>query len=504
MVDLKKFPTEYKNLKYEIEGYAREYGLDFFDTIFEVLDFDEMNELAAYGGFPARYPHWRFGMEYERLSKSYSYGLHKIYEMVINNDPCYAYLLASNSVVDQKLVMAHVYGHCDFFKNNLWFSKTNRKMMDQMGNHATRIRRYVDKFGDEAVSNFIDTCLSLEELVDIHGIFIKRGVDHKQFFLEDRDEETREIPKFKSKDYMDIYINPKDFVEKQKERLKEEREKEVKKEVEKILLENPEKDALNFLINYAALENWQKDVLAIIREEAYYFAPQKQTKILNEGWASYWHAKIMTEKAMNDSELIIYADHHSGTMGQRPGRINPYKLGLELLLDIEDRWNKGRHGREWEDCEEMEKKKSWDTMEGKGREKIFEIRRSYNDIEFIDEFLTPEFCREQELFSYAYSKETDAYAIDSREFEMIKKKLLFSLTNFGKPIMSLTEANFGNRGELILHHDYSGIPLKMDYAQDTLKNLFKLWKRPVHLETVQEDKDILISCIDGNIKVEKR
>ncbi len=104
---------------------AAEAGLDFFPTVFEILTYDQMNEIAAYGGFPNRYPHWRFGMEYERLAKSYEYGLSKIYEMVINNNPSYAYLLEGNSLVDQKLVMAHVYAHVDFFKNNFCFRSTD-------------------------------------------------------------------------------------------------------------------------------------------------------------------------------------------------------------------------------------------------------------------------------------------------------------------------------------------------------------------------------------------
>ncbi len=125
--------------------------------------------VASYGGFPNRYPHWRWGMEYEQLSKGYEYGLSKIYELVINNDPCYAYLLESNAEVDQKLVMAHVYGHCDFFKNNFYFQHTNRRMMDEMANHATRVRRWVDKVGIEKVEDFIDRALSLENLIDYHS-----------------------------------------------------------------------------------------------------------------------------------------------------------------------------------------------------------------------------------------------------------------------------------------------------------------------------------------------
>ncbi|HEY8946445.1 MAG TPA: SpoVR family protein, partial [Polyangiaceae bacterium] len=114
----------------KIEKIARRHGLDFFPVVFEMLSYDQMNEIAAYGGFPNRYPHWRFGMEYERLSKSYEYGLSKIYEMVINNNPSFAYLLEGNSLTDQKLVMCHVFGHVDFFKNNFSFRSTDLDASD--------------------------------------------------------------------------------------------------------------------------------------------------------------------------------------------------------------------------------------------------------------------------------------------------------------------------------------------------------------------------------------
>ena len=167
-------PSEIRAIQQELEAKALEYGLDFFETIFEVVDYEEMSMLAAYGGFPQRYPHWRFGAQYDELMKGYSYGLQKIYEMVINTDPCYAYLLGANELLDQKLVIAHVYGHCDFFKNNAWFSQTNRKMLDQMANHGSKIRQYIDKLGYEVVEEFIDACLSLENLIDAHSVHIKR------------------------------------------------------------------------------------------------------------------------------------------------------------------------------------------------------------------------------------------------------------------------------------------------------------------------------------------
>ncbi len=206
-----------------IEQLARDQGLDFYETVFEVLSFDELNEVASFGGFPTRYPHWRFGMQYEQLSKGYEYGLSKIYELVINNDPCYAYLMVSNPLVDQKMVMAHVYGHCDFFKNNYWFSHTNRKMMDEMANHGTRIRRIVDQIGLDEVETFVDTALSLENLIDHMAPYIQRVEDSsEQTPNNDREgERTPEPLRMQSKDYMEGYINPPEFLKKQRQRLQE-------------------------------------------------------------------------------------------------------------------------------------------------------------------------------------------------------------------------------------------------------------------------------------------
>src|SRR5215470_1897229 len=169
-----KLTTELADYARRIADVARHAGLDFFETRFELVDYDTMCQIAAYGGFPQRYPHWRFGMEYEKLRKQHVYGLGRIYEMVINNDPCYAYLLSDNALTDQKLVMAHVYAHCDFFKNNIWFSKTNRKMMDEMANHASRVWRHIEREGYEIVERFIDVCLSLENLIDPYAPFMKR------------------------------------------------------------------------------------------------------------------------------------------------------------------------------------------------------------------------------------------------------------------------------------------------------------------------------------------
>ncbi len=131
---------------------------------------------------------------------------------------------------------------------------------------------------------------------------------------------------------------------------------------------------LLFLLDHAPLTHWQRDVLGIVRTEAYYFAPQGQTKIMNEGWASYWHSTIMTTRTLHPSELVDYADHHSGTMATSPGRLNPYKLGIELFRDIEERWDKGRFGPEYEACDNYEDPPPVGHRRGLGREKIFEVR----------------------------------------------------------------------------------------------------------------------------------
>lgn len=429
---------------------AKKLGLDFYETVFELVTYKQLNEIAAKGGFPTRYPHWRFGMDYEQLSRSYEFGLSKIYELVINNDPCYAYLMEGNDFVDQKLVMAHVYGHCDFFKNNQWFSQTNRKMIDQMANHGVRVRRYVDELGIDVVEDFIDKCLSLENLIDAHSIY---------------------KPKAKLRRNLEQFMSPSDTKTQASDDFNEPR---------------PRRDVLKFLLDYAPLDEWQYDILSIIREEAYYFAPQGMTKIMNEGWASYWHAKIMTEKILHDCEIVDFADRHSGALVMPPSGFNPYKIGIELFRTIEERWNKGQFGKEWSECDDYQAKKNWDTKAGQGREKIFQVRRDYNDVTFIDEFLTEEFCHKHKMFVYRMNKRTGQFEVDNRDFNIIKKKFLFQITNMGMPIISVVDGNFNGKGELLFTHLFEGVEMQPDYMKATMENLFHIWKKPINLATVMD------------------
>jgi stage V sporulation protein R len=224
---------------------------------------------------------------------------------------------------------------------------------------------------------------------------------------------------------------------------------------------------------------------------------------MNEGWATYWHSYMMTRYHLRDHEVISYADHHSGTLATSPGRLNPYKLGVELFRDIEDRWNRGRFGKEYEECESIEKRRAWDTGLRKGREKIFEVRRVHNDVTFIDEFLTPEFVERYKLYHYRQDPSTGRMVAVDRDFDRIKQTMLFMLTNHGQPYIYIVDANYANRGELYLAHKHLGIDLDIKYAAECLKNLHRLWRRPVHLQARIKDDMTLFTCSGEDVKQQK-
>ena len=501
-------PPELKDAQAETRARAASYGLDFFETVFEVVDFDTMNQLATYGGFPVRYPHWRWGMEYEKLRKRDTYGMGRIYEMVINNDPCYAYLQESNSLTDQKLVMAHVYAHCDFFKCNAWFGKTHRQMMDEMANHATRVQRLIDRHGLEPVERFLDASLSLEFLIDPHSMWVKRDEEDRgggsaaatprQGVRDEvsdaptarRDEaRQRRLP---AKDYMDRYINPRSVLEEQERQARQERERARHK-----FPARPTRDVLLFLLRHAPLEDWQRDILSIVRDEAYYFAPQAMTKIMNEGWATYWHSKIMTSHMLTAAEVVDYADQHSGVVHMAAGGFNPYKIGVEIFKDIEDRWNKGRHGPVWESLEDLGARDRHDDRSMRGREKIFEVRRIYNDVNFIDEFLTDEIIDRLNMYQYRRDPRTGQAVIVSRDPATVRQTLLYRIANMGQPYIHVVDANYGNRGELFLAHQWNGLEVDAAKATEVLRALHGMWGRPVHLQLRVNEEMTLVTCKDG-------
>lgn len=471
-----------------IQNKAREKGLDFYDTVFWVYERDHLLKAAARIGFPKNIPHWTFGQEFRDLRIGHQYRLQRIYEMVINADPAHAYLLKGNELVDQKLVMCHVMAHVDFFKNNIHFQYTNRDMVNRIADHA----KYIEDILDAGIATSLEVEKFLDKAFSVKNLIDKASLKPREIKYElTQTKEPEPVPEdfgviqYEAGENVPWYIRK---LENDPKKIAEARKAEVEKrktEIRKLPV-LPDRDVPGFIIEHStALNHWQRRVLGFIREQSYYFAPQGQTKIMNEGWASYWHDELMNDPDIIDERHISsYAEHNSGTLAKHPHNINPYALGKAIFKNIKRRWDKGQHGSEWEQLDNRKKRREYDTKEMKGTEKIFEVREMYRDIDFIQEFLTPEIAEEALLYTYDKSDESEgsAYVISGREFQEIKNRLLEQLAYGGSADIMVLDGNFKNQGELLLGHNFI-FELKLDYALETTKNLLHLWGRPVHLDT---------------------
>lgn len=275
-----QLPKDLRDFAQKILYACKDWGLDFYPTVVQLLTYDEISEVAAYGGFPVRYPHWSFGMQYEELQRGYEFGAHKIYEMVINASPCYIYCLDSNTLLDHLTVIAHATGHNDFFKNNIHFSATDTNMLNNMANHASRIKKYMTRWGKERVTEFLDYLLRIDTLIDGASAWHQKVIKDRNI----ADKRDYRVPVRLKVDsdrfYMDSYINTKDFKVREDEKAKD---KDLADELGFFI--EPVKDIFGFLRDNAPLKPWQQDIMSMIYEESMYFYPQRQTKVLNEGWA---------------------------------------------------------------------------------------------------------------------------------------------------------------------------------------------------------------------------
>lgn len=484
----------------KIEKDAKEYGLDFFPTIFYILKHDDLNQIMSYSGFPKRYKHWTHGMTsiyHENMEK---YGYSKAYELVINNDPSHAFLLKNNSDVINRFVMAHVLGHVDFFKNNLWFKPTDRSMIDTMSRHAEHFDNLEQKYGEEDVEKTIDACIMVESLIDQYSLYKVTNFESLEKRLNEDYEKKSKPQLVKTSDpFLDKLINTPERIRKEWVKIEEEKER-MKKFPRKL-----QKDVLKFIIDNSRTNNlnlpkWKLKALSMIRKEAYYFVPQMVTKIMNEGWASYWHEKLMLEKKhCGDDGLIEFINLDSAVTSFRksPGPINPYALGKALFKWIEYRWDTGKHGKEYENCNNMYKKFNWDTREMKGKEMIFLVRKYYNDPLFIKDFLTQTFCDEHQLWTYGQDR-NGRVVVQSKDVNDIKDSLLKQFYNGGKPLIYVKDGNYKNSNQLLLYHDFKGRGLDMQKTLLVMKSLRSLWGKDVNLETKieLENKDQKIA-IDG-------
>lgn len=488
---------ELKEYAPQILQACRDWGLDFYPTVVQLLTYDEISEIAAYGGFPVRFPHWSFGMEYEELQRGYEFGMHKIYEMVINTNPCYQWLLSSNTLVDNLTVIAHATGHNDFFKNNIHFSATDTNMLNKMANHGTRIRKYMARWGKERVTEFLDWVMRLETLIDGAEAWTEKEYKDPIIRDERKYRQPRRLKVDKDRMYMEPFVNTKEFRNQENERIAE---KDIADEIG--VFKNPTKNILGFLRDNAPLKPWQADIISMLYDEAIYFFPQRQTKVLNEGWASMTDSVIMAEQgfvglgqASPDCGIIEYADHKMGVLGGKYS-MNPYKLGYYLLSDIRERWDKGQFGIEWDDCKDIRKKESWDIPTGQGKDKIFEVRKYYDDLTLLHEFFTEDFCRKQEYFHWKHYPNGE-FRIENRDFKEIKRLLMQRHLNGGLPIIKLTEPNYRGKGAMMLQHESDGREIYQPFVVDVLTALRAVWGNDVYLATKDAEGLEQIYCCYG-------
>ncbi|MCC7105077.1 MAG: SpoVR family protein [Chloroflexi bacterium] len=447
----------------EIWDIAQGMALDPFPVHFEMVPATIMYEFGAYG-LPGRFSHWTHGRAFHQIKTMYDYGLSKIYELVVNSNPAYAFLLENNSVLQNKVVAAHVLGHSDFFKHNAYFGHTNREMLETVSVNAERIRQYEYEYGRDEVEKFLDAVLSIQEHFDP---FIRQ---RRAPTVDDSRPRRKSRPQTPYDDLFDIGSH----------RASE------PAPVEKKLPADPEKDVLLFLADHSAeLEPWQRDVLHIVRAEQIYFLPQMQTKIMNEGWAAYWHARIIRELDLTSDEYLQFATMHAGVLATSRRNVNPYAVGLKIFEDIERRW----------DNPTDEERSRFGRKGAEGKAKIFEVRQLDNDASFLRNYLTRELVEELDL--YLYRLVDGKWVIVEKDWEKVRDAILSSMTNFGHPYIVVENADHNRNRELYLRHCFDGQELDLVYAEKTLRQVNALWRRTVHLETVTEDKPVLLS-FDGH------
>lgn len=418
---------------------ARGHGLDWYPISYETCDYREMIGHMSYHGMPSHYGHWSYGKTFERTHFMYNAGAEGLpYELIINSNPSIAYLMQENQLYLQVLIMAHCVGHSDFFKNNVTFKDTDPDhIIQRLRNAKKRFQSYVEdpSIGVENVERVIDACHVLQY-----------QVDRKPRFKRDDADVRNEILDLKKKD------------PKKHEAL------------------NPDKkplqidyDVLGFIAeNCRDLEPWERDIISVIRDEAKYFWPQIKTKVMNEGWASFWHYRIVHDLQLPDSMHIPFIKSHNLVLRPWPGRINPYHLGLEVFKKIE---------RE------------------KGIEECFIAREACSDENFLWQYLDRELGEELNLFTYAPEKgKNPDWTIrdisDEDGWDNVKKSLIKGVGGNSIPVIYVDEVK---KDKLILRHEHDGRDLELDYADNCVKKIKELWKGPVQLFTILEDEPFEVS-----------
>ena len=428
----------------------------------------------AYNGMPSHYPHWSYGKSYEKLKTLYDHGVSGIpYEMVINSNPAIAYLMRDNTLLLQILTMAHVYGHNDFSSNNFTFKSTRPELtVETFKAHAMRIRRYVEdpSIGVEKIERILDAAHSLSWQC-------RRNLAIRKMDREEQINRAVEAAEPRQDPFRKIHA----------------RQERIEPDLHRVPIE-PDEDVLLFIRDHNPfLADWERDLLTVVDEEAKFFIPMMETKIMNEGWASYWHKKILESLGLYQGLHIEFIIRHNQVVRPIPGQINPYHLGLRIWEEIYRRWN--------EPTAEEIKRDGPPTKTA--NEKLFEVREVERDSSFLRRYLTEDLIRELDIFQYEPRGEDFVVSrvADDDGWREVKETLIKNVGTSSIPVIKVEDADFGQNRTLYLKHYHDGRDLHLEYGEKTMAYLQRLWGREVVMETTLEGKRSLLCCNDRGFSV---
>jgi stage V sporulation protein R len=431
----------------QLEDLARRHGLEWSPVIFEAVPDSFMTEIAVYG-LPVRMPHWSFGARYIYQLVQRHMGYSRLFEVVFPGNPGHAYLASSNGLADNVLVTAHVLGHADFSRNNMLFRRCqdqgSEHIVEHAASHARQIERDIEAHGMNAVEQVLDAALSLEQYIDVD-----------QLLRRERYPEYLSTPPPPPNDAFRTRYAALDAGVASAPPLRK---------VRAPVPPHPERDLLWFIATYAPdMENWERDIFLAVREESFYFYPVYATQIMNEGWASYWHARLLREADFIPQAVYLDAIKcHSDVVrpvasGEQVAlNVNPYHLGFTL----------------WEEI-----------VKNSGVDAARRIMREDDDFGFLRNHLTPEIAAQMGLFRYQ-GHQNGQFKVVGGDIEALQENLLHEKYNFGAPRVAVSEVR--GDGTLVLQHDdrLDGRGLDADRARKVLEYVKRVWRRPVLLKTV--------------------
>jgi len=432
----------------QIEQLANRLGLDYCPVDFELVPQNFMLEIAVYG-MPVRMHHWSFGLRYIQQLLHQNMGHSRIFEVMFPGDPCRAYLMDSNSLAENTLVSAHVIGHADFVKRNALFARSmamaGGHILERSAARAHRLEQALSRHGQQRVEAVLDAALALEPHIDINQPL------HRPPYP-DPD------PAAASPD------RPADAFRQRYQTLPGESPPPAPEPPRRRIPPHPEQDLLWFIARHAPdLQDWERDIFLAVREESFYFHPVHACQIMNEGWASYWHARLLREADFLPHELYLQAlKAHSDVVRPYAGTqelalaINPYHLGFVM----------------WERIIERE-----------GLEAARRICAEEDDFGFVRNYLDQELAEQLDLFTYQVRRDGETRVL-SRDLQAVREAILGPKYNYGAPCIAVERMQDDFSLTLLHDHGRDGRGLDLDLAEQVLQYVARVWRRPVTLKTV--------------------